>query len=62
MKVDFKPNLLKTQKKFQIFVKKEGFWGSEKSSSGGGTLSRGGEDLLPPWTLFKGGSPPPLAH
>ena len=24
----------------------------------GGTISWEGEDLLPPWTLFKGGAPP----
>ena len=29
----------------RVFVKKEGFWGPEKSSGGGG------EDLLPPPTV-----------
>ena len=41
VKVDFGPNLREAQKFLQIFVKKEGFWGSEKSSGEGGTLSRG---------------------
>ena len=39
IKVDFRPNLRKAQKNFQIFVKKEGFWGSEKSLGGEGFIT-----------------------
>ena len=42
IKADFRPNLREAQKIFQIFVKKEGFWGSEKSSGEEGPFPGGG--------------------